>query len=75
MKGSPSSHSVTDDRQKSLIETTGINIQSHSITVLVFIRSRPKLPGDVLADLADVLQAELVQDSAHITVHVLVGEF
>ena len=47
---------------------------SSLLTVLIFIRSGTKLLGDVLADLTNVLQTELVQDGAHVTVDVLIGK-
>ena len=47
----------------------------NGVTVLVFsVRPCPELPGNVLADLADVFQAELVQHRPHVAVDVLVGE-
>ena len=50
-------------------------MSSDSVTVLILpVRPRSKLPCDVLADLPDVLHAQLVQHRPHVAVQVLVGE-
>ena len=43
------------------------------VDVLLVLAGEPA-PGRALADLPDVLQAELVQDGTHVTVHVFIGK-